>query len=178
MNRIILLFLVLCAPGITYGQYKPTEQGSTVTFVIKNLGFDVNGSFKGFDGTINFDPQNSGVSNFDVTINAVTINIDNSLRDEHLKGEAYFDIKNYPRIRLVSTKISGKGGTYLFTGQLTIKGKSKMVSFPFTATATADGFIFKGLFKINRKDFNLGGTSTIANELEVDLNINAKNENR
>jgi len=174
MNRIILLLLVLFAPGIIYAQYKPVEKGSTLTFVIKNLGFGVDGSFKGFDGNINFDPQNLGASSFDVTINATTVNTDNSLRDEHLKAEGYFDVRNYPRIRLVSTKVTGKNGTYIFIGQLTIKGKSKPVSFPFMATATAEGFIFKGAFKMNRKDFNVGGTSTISDELEVNLNIIGK----
>ena len=174
MNRLLLLFLALFAPGIIYAQYKPTEQGSTVTFVIKNLGFDVNGSFKGLNGTINFDLLDITASNFDVTINATTINTDNSLRDEHLKADSYFDVKNYPAIHLVSTKITGKNGNYVFTGQLTIKGKSKPVSFPFTATSLPDGFIFKSSFKMNRRDFNIGGTSTIADELMVNLNITAK----
>lgn len=165
---------MLCAAGIAPAQYKPVEQGSTLTFVIRNLGFGVNGSFKGFDGTINFDPQNPEAGNFDVTINAATVNTDNNLRDEHLRGDSYFDAKNYPKIRLVSTRINGKNGTYVFTGQLTIKGKTKMVSFPFTAAENLDGYLFKGSFKLKRKDFGVGGTSTVSDELEVMLNVIAK----
>lgn len=171
---MILLLAVLFAPGIAFAQYKPAEQGSTLTFIIKNLGFNVNGSFTGVDGTINFDLQNAGAGNFDVTINAATVNTDNSLRDEHLKGENYFDVANYQRIRLVSTKITGKNGNYIFTGTLSIKGKSQSISFPFTAGATANGLVFKGSFKINRRNFAIGGASTIADELEVNLNIIAK----
>lgn len=169
-----LLFALLLAPGVLFAQYKPVEQGSALTFSIKNLGFNVNGSFTGLDGTISFDPQNAGISNFDVTINAATVNTDNTLRDEHLKGESYFDVQNYPRIRLASTKITGKNGNYVFTGTLSIKGKSKSISFPFTAAAAADGFVFKGSFKMNRRYFAIGGASTIADELEVTLNIVAK----
>lgn len=174
MKNILLLLAVLLAPGIVFAQYKPVEQGSTLTFTIKNLGFNVNGFFTGFDGTINFDLQNAGASSFDVTINAATVNTDNALRDEHLKGESYFDVQHYPRIRLVSTQITGKNGSYVFTGNLTIKGKSKIISFPFTAGAIADGLVFKGSFKMNRRDFAIGGASTIANELQVNLNIIAK----
>jgi len=174
MKKITILLLVLLVSKISSAQLKPVEQGSTLTFTIKNLGFGVNGSFKGFEGNINFDPQNAESSNFDVTINSATVNTDNNLRDEHLRSDGYFDVKNYPHIRLVSTKVTGKNGSYTFTGQLTIKNKSQAVSFPFTATSSADGYLFKGSFKIKRKDFGVGGTSTVSDELEVNLNVIAK----
>jgi polyisoprenoid-binding protein YceI len=65
-------------------------------------------------------------------------------------------------------------GCYQFSGALTIKGKSKPISFPFTATPSADGYLFKGSFKMNRRDFNIGGTSTVSDELEVNINLIAK----
>ena len=174
MKKITILLLVLLVSKISSAQLKPVEQGSTLTFNIKNLGFGVKGSFKGFGGNINFDPQNAESSNFDVTINSATVNTDNSLRDEHLCGEGYFDVKNYPHIRLISTKVTGKNGAYTFAGALTIKGKSQNISFPFTAMSSADGYLFKGSFKTKRKDFGVGGTSTVSDELEVTLNVIAK----
>ncbi len=176
MKKTMLLLLVLLLTKMGWAQYKPVEQGSTMKFTIKNLGFGVDGSFSGFDGTINFDPQNLSNSNFDVTINAATVNTDIKLRDENLRSDGYFDVKNYPRIRLSSAKVTatGKSGIYLLTGQLTIKGKSGPVAFPFSATPSPDGYIFKGSFKMKRKDFNIGGTSTIADELEVTLNVVTK----
>jgi polyisoprenoid-binding protein YceI len=173
MKKILFILFVLAA-NVASAQYKATDQGSTLTFKIGNFGFDVTGSFSGFDGTINFDPQNPANSNFDVSISASTVNTDNSLRDKHLKDDGYFDVKDYPRIRFVSSKIgAAKNGQFMLTGQLTIKGKSKEISFPFTAAASNDGYVFKGSFKINRKDFGVGGTSTISNELEVTLNVHA-----
>ncbi len=173
MRKIITLLLVVCTTAIAKAQYKPVEQGSSLKFTIKNLGFGVDGSFSGFDGTIDFDPQNIAASKFDVTVNAATVNTDNSLRDEHLKADGYFDVKNNPKIRLISNKITGKGA-YQFNGTLTIKGKSKAVSFPFTVTPSGDGYEFKGSFKMNRRDFNIGGTSTVSDELEVNINVVAK----
>lgn len=173
MKRMLLLLMIVCYAAISKAQYKPVEQGSTLKFTIKNLGFDVGGVFTGFEGSINFDPQNVAGSNFDVAINASTVNTDNSLRDEHLRGENYFDIKDYPKIRLVSGKVAvlNKSGMYQLTGVLTMKGKAKQVSFLFSATPVDDGYIFKGAFKVNRKDFGIGGTSTIADELEVAINV-------
>jgi polyisoprenoid-binding protein YceI len=173
MKKIILFLLILSAAKIASAQYKPADQGSTLKFKIANFGFDVNGTFTGFQGNINFDPQNTGSSSFEVSIDAGTVSTDNSLRDKHLKDDGYFDVKNYPRISFVSEKINAKNGSYTVNGKLTIKGKSKEISFPFTAEPADNGYDFKGSFKINRKDFGVGGTSTIANELEVTLNVHA-----
>jgi len=175
MKKLTLLLLLAFVANISFAQYKPIEQGSSLKFTIKNLGFGVDGSFSGFEGSINFDPQNPANSNFDVTIKAATVNTDNSLRDGHLKDDGFFDVKNYPLIRLQSGKVTpGKSGTYNLTGVLTMKGKSQAISFPFTATPAADGYVFKGTFKIKRKDFGVGGTSTVSDELEVTINVTAK----
>jgi polyisoprenoid-binding protein YceI len=174
MKYMLFILSIFLHPKAGQAQYKPVDQGSTVTFKIGNFGFDVSGSFgAGLQGVIAFDPQNVGGASFDVSIDASTINTDNKMRDSHLRDEGYFDVKNYPRIRLLSTKVTAtnKSGVYQFTGQLTIKGKSKEVSFPFTAVAGADGYVFKGSLTINRKDFGVGGTSTISNELTVSLTI-------
>lgn len=165
---IVLLALVSLS---ALAQYHPVDKRSTVAFTIKNLGFNVKGSFTGLQGTITFDPQSPALGNMDVTIDANTVNTNNSSRDNHLKEESYFDTKNYPTIKFVSSQITGSNGNYTVTGKLTIKGKTKEITFPFTATPGTEGMTFTGSFKINRKDFDVGGTSIISNELEVKLNV-------
>lgn len=173
MKTISLFLLMLSGYLVTSAQYRPTDQGSTIQFKIKNFGFNVSGSFTGLKGEMAFDPNNLPGSSFDVTIDANTINTDNGMRDNHLREDSYFDVKNYPRIRFVSTKVtpSNKQGTLFIFGKLTIKNQTKDISFPFTATPTEKGYMFKGSFKINRQDFGVGGSSTISDNLEVDLNI-------
>lgn len=167
--------LLLLTGVASIAQYKPADKRSTVDFIIGNFGFDVKGSFTGIQGLINFDWQTPGNGSMDITIDASTVNTDNALRDEHLKDEGYFDVKNYPDIHFRSSKItgSGKSGSYVVTGKLTIKGRSKDISIPFTAVQQNEEVLFKGSFKLNRKDFGIGGTSTISNELEVLLNVYA-----
>ncbi|MDB5117503.1 MAG: YceI family protein [Mucilaginibacter sp.] len=179
MKNIALLFLFALSTQLCRAQLKPVEPGSTLKFTIKNLGFGVDGSFSGFEGSINFDPQNLAASNFDVSINAATVNTDNNLRDGHLKGDSFFDVKNYPRIRITAAKVTAtnKTDTYLLNGQITIKGITKPVSFNFTATPVVDGYQFKGSFKMKRKDFGVGGTSTVSDELGVMIDVVAKKIN-
>lgn len=170
-----LLVLLSVSPAYTQ-DYKPTDQGSSISFVIKNFGINTKGSFSGLDGRITWDPKNPAGAAFDVTIAAATINTDNDMRDVHLKKEGFFDVEKYPRIRMVSTSITGpdRSGHYTFNGKLTIKTTTRDVSFPFIATPLMDDYIFKGDFSILRKDYDVGGASTISNSLKVSLTVLAK----
>lgn len=154
----------------------PTDEGSSVSFKIKNVGLNSEGSFSGLGGTIVFDPANPGKAVFNVTIKATSINTDNNMRDNHLRKESYFDVEHYPTIKFVSGSVRAgkKAGSYEVTGNLTIKETTKEISFPFTAEQKGDGYLFQGEFKINRKDYGVGGTSTLSNELTVRLSVQTK----
>jgi polyisoprenoid-binding protein YceI len=176
MKKILLAAMVTMVTGFASAQYVPSEQGSVVIFKIRNFGFEVTGKFTGMHGMIHFDPQNPASDSFNIFVSAGSVNTDNNLRDSHLKGEGYFDIANYPDIHFTSTGITASvnKGMFVLTGRLTIKNIVREIKFPFAATSAGDGYIFKGSFKIKRKDFNVGGTSTIADELEVLLDVQAK----
>jgi len=176
MKNTLFLSLFWMMAGFASAQYKPDDAGSSVQFKIRNLGFNVNGSFNGLGGNIRFNPDSLTTSNFDVSVDANSINTDNNMRDNHLRNDSYFDVKNYPRIHFLSTKIttSNKKETLFVFGKLTIKNQTKDISFPFSETPSGDGYLFSGKFKINRKDFGIGGSSTISDDLEVSLNILSK----
>lgn len=176
MKRLFLIPLMLMATNLPIAQFTPVDSGSSVLFKIRNFGINTGGSFTGLQGVIKFDGNHLSESGFDVSIDANTINTGNETRDNHLRKESYFDVKNYSRIRFISTKIttSPKAGELLVFGKLTIKNKTKDISFPFTATTTNDGYLFKGTFTINRRDFDVGGASVISDNLEVLLSIAAK----
>jgi polyisoprenoid-binding protein YceI len=95
------------------------------------------------------------------------------MRDNHLRSDDFFDVKNYPQIRFVSEKVTGtkKNGTLFVSGKLTMKGITKEISFPFTAQPITDGFLFNGEFKLNRRDFKVGGGSTVSDNLTVLLKV-------
>jgi polyisoprenoid-binding protein YceI len=156
-------------------QYTPLDQGSSVSFAIKNFGFMTGGHFNGLQGKISFQPERPADAVFDVSVDAASINTDNDMRDSHLKNEEYFDVQNHPRIKFLSTQITkGEKGGFNVLGKLTIKNRTKDIHFPFMATPIGNDYIFKGQFQINRRDFDIGGSSTISNNLAVSLTIYAK----
>ena len=173
MKKIKWLPSVLLIGNLAIAQYKPIDKGSSVQFTIKNFGVKVGGSFNGLQGNINFDIKHPTDASFNVGIDANTVNTGTDMRDNHLREDSYFDVKNYPHISFVSTKVtpSTQAGVLIVFGKLTIKNQTRDISFPFTATPSGNGYVFKGSFNINRKDFGVGGTSIISNNLEVRLSV-------
>ena len=89
----------------------------------------------------------------------------------HLRKEEYFNTAKYPTINFVSTAITASN----VTGNLTIKGVTKQISFPFTVKPSAGGYLFEGSFEINRRDFGIGGGSvSLSNNATVNLKVQAK----
>jgi polyisoprenoid-binding protein YceI len=157
--------------------YTPTDAGSSVHFTIKNFGIKVGGDFTGLKGSITFNPKALATSSMSVSVDANTINTDNGSRDKHLRKEEYFDVAKYTTLSFVSTKIteSSVAGRFFVVGNLTIKGVTKSVQFGFSAIATDVGYKFTGEFEINRRDYGVGGSSSImADKLKIKLDIAAK----
>ena len=178
---LLVSLMVIGSKSIHAQRYSPSDSGSAVKFKIKNLGVTITGSFHGLTGNINFDAANPGSSTIEATIDVSTINTGIDMRDEHLRKEEYFDAKNYPRIKFVSTKISSsnKPGSFKVVGNLTIKNVTKEISFPFTATAAGAGYLFSGEFRINRRDYKVGGNSfTMSDNLIVQLSVLAQKDDR
>jgi polyisoprenoid-binding protein YceI len=170
---IALLFIVI--HSIIHAQvYVPVDATSNVRFKIKNFGSTVDGSFKGLKGSINFDASNLSNALFDVTINAATVDTGIGMRDNHLRKPDYFGVIHFPTIRFVSTKVdkSVKPNEAVIFGKLTIKNTTKEISFPFRYVETNGVLHFTGDFKINRRDFNVGGSSiSLSDELIVLLDV-------
>jgi polyisoprenoid-binding protein YceI len=166
--------LLIGKPG--QAQYKPIEKESTIAFKIKNLGFTISGFFSSLQGDIRFDPMHLPDAVFDIRIDVNSVNTDNTMRDDHLRNDGFFDTKNFPTMHFVSTKVgnSNKAHTFFIFGKLTIKNITREISFPFTATPADLGWLFKGSFILNRRDFGVGGSGIIADNLEVSLNVLAK----
>ena len=177
MKHILGFCLLQLVTIFTFAQYKVTDDGSAVKFKIKNFGLETGGNFTGLQGAVTFDPADLSKSKLDLSVDANSVNTDNNMRDNHLRKEDYLDVQQYPRIKFVSTGITvDNNAHFTATGQLTIKNTTKEIAIPFTATPKDGGYQFVGEFKLNRKDFKVGGGSTISNGLTVQFNILARKQ--
>ena len=174
--RIILILVFSLGFRVSQAQqWVMDEKASKVSFVIKNAGLSVDGSFSGFTASITFDPLHSDQALISATVPVATINTGVQSRDTHLKKEEYFNAAKYAHMTFQSKSIVNKGnGKYEMTGDLTIKGVTKSVKIPFTFEQSSNTAIFKGSTMINRRDFGVGGSSWIlSDDLTIQLHIKA-----
>ncbi len=174
LKGLFVFMFFWCQCG--FAQYHTVAGESVVSFSLKNFGFKTGGTLDAPEGDIVFNPDDLAKSSFKVTIKVESINTGNESRDEHLKEANYFDVKNYPLIRFVSSSVTeaAKKGSYQTRGTLTVKNKSKEITLPFTAEKNGNGWLFSGSFKMNRKDYDVGGSSTLSDEVTVEIKVVAR----
>lgn len=145
-------------------------------FVIKNFGLKTEGNFKGLRGRIHFDPATPAASDFNVTVEAVTINTGNKMRDRDLKEAKYFDAGRHPFLKFSGSKVKAIGtGRYTVAGELRIKDVSRPIQFDFTAKPYEGGYLFEGAFALNRLDYKVGSSSmSLQDNVQVFLSVVAK----
>ena len=123
---------------------------------------EVEGSFSGFEGTLDAPGADFNNSSINFSVNVGSINTNSEQRDGHLKSPDFFDVAKYPAMTFTSTsfkKISGNN--YKLEGKLTIKDITKKVTFDVTYGGTVKdpygnikaGFKAKG--SIKRMEYGL-----------------------
>lgn len=148
----------LAAPAGTY-QIDPVH--SHIGFEIPHLVISsVEGTFGAAEGQL-LVADKFEASSVKASVKVDSINTNNADRDAHLKSADFFDAKKHPGMTFESTALTGTPQAFKLTGNLTIKGVTKKVTFDGKYTGTAaDPFgnqkvAFTATSVINRKDFGL-----------------------
>jgi polyisoprenoid-binding protein YceI len=168
------------------GEYVFDKNHSFIGFRIKHMGLiEVPGYFRDFTGTINYDAKNAANSSVNFTAKVTSVDTGVQARDNHLRTKDFFEVETYPDMTFKSTKVERSGNNFTVTGDLTIKGVTKQVSFPFQLAGFAPDR--RGLkmgvtagTQINRRDFGVNyggnmsnGVPTLADQVTVWLQIEA-----
>ena len=148
----------VASPATAQGQrYHITPQNSKIEFIGSKVTGKHNGSFGDFSGHVDYagSPENSRVT---ITIKSDSITTDTPDLTKHLKTADFFDVAKFPEATFVSTAIKPggeNGASHTVTGNLTLHGVTKAVTFPATINVTADAATVESSFSINRKDFGI-----------------------
>lgn len=174
--------------GTLTGTYTFDVAHSRIGFIARHaMVTKVRGSFNDFAGTAVVDgdqPQNSTVN---VTIQAASIDTRNADRDAHLKGSDFFELETYPTITFTSTGIKHVGGAdFEVSGDLTIKGTTKSITFPLEYTGAAkdpfgnERIGFEGGTTIERDQYGITfnaaletGGVLVSNKIDLEFEISA-----
>lgn len=175
MKRLIIALIILL-PSLGMAQTKYNVTGSSVTYVIKNLGINTSGSFGALQSaSIVFDKQHLDTSGIQATVDVRKVDSGIESRDEHIKKPDFFDVEHYPTISIKSVSFKSKGSNkFVGAFDLTIKSTTKRIDIPFTITEKGNETVFQGEFNIDRMEYGVGGkTLTLSKDVTITVNIQA-----
>lgn len=139
----------------------PAHSGAE--FKVKHMMIsNVKGKFSGLSGTLTLDEGDISKSTVEASIPTATVNTGDEQRDGHLKSADFFDVEKFPKMSFTSVKVVPGGDGGKVTGDLTLHGVTKQVTFEVEGPSEPNkdpwGNMRIGLSataKINRKDFGL-----------------------
>jgi polyisoprenoid-binding protein YceI len=170
------------------GTYTLDPAHSRIGFVARHaMVTKVRGAFNDFEGTAVLDGENPANSSAQVTIQVHSIDTRQQQRDDHLRGNDFLSMDEFPTITFVSTGARALGDdVFELSGDLTVKGVTKSVAIPFEYQGAAqDPFGnarvgFEGAVVINRKDFGVNfnaaletGGVLVSDKITLEFEISA-----
>jgi polyisoprenoid-binding protein YceI len=106
--------------------YKIDAARSTISFAVRHFFGNATGTFHQFSGTIDLDREHPENSSVIATIQTKSIDTAIQSRDEHLRGETFFNVSKFPEITFKSSEIQQTGAdTGDITGAFTMHGVTK-----------------------------------------------------
>jgi polyisoprenoid-binding protein YceI len=147
---------------------------SSMTFMIQHLGISfVHGRFNEFSGTFTIDQDKPEKSSFEITIKAESIDTNVKKRDEHLRSTDFFDVKKFPEMTFKSTKVEAIKDGFKVSGDFTMHGVTKSITFDLKGGKTIDvkgqkKTGFATAFILRRNDF---GITFLPDGIANDVNI-------
>ncbi len=145
-------------PLVAKGDALPvTPENSTIEFVGSKVTGKHDGGFNAFTGTIDLVNAKAEESTVSVDIDMNSVFSDNPDLTTHLKSADFFDVEKFPRATFTSSKIvpdTAKGpNNFNVTGDLTLHGVTRSVTFPATITVSDAEVAVNADFAIDRKEF-------------------------
>ncbi len=147
--------------------FKIDKSHTHLTFSISHFVIaKVNGTFKEFSGSIITENDDMSNAKLELSIEADSIDTNDSNRDGHLKTPDFFDTQNFPLITYKSNNFQKHADNdFVIDGVLSVNGIEKMLQIkavyngmfehPMSKNTIA---VFNVSAEIPRKDFNVGLT--------------------
>ncbi len=181
MNRILFLMMTALmlwasdASATVWATLVPAQ--SRVIFVSRQMGVDVPGKFGSFTAQIAFDPAAPQTGHAQISIATASADAGGVEANGMLQDKDWFDVREYPQASFVSNGLVALGGgRYRASGNLTLKGKTRPLLVPFSATQTAAGLVLEGDLPISRAAYGIGAgewadPSVVADEVRVHFHL-------
>lgn len=142
---------------------------SEIGFKVKHMMFtNVHGRLEEFTGTAESQGDDFDHARFSFNAMAASLSTGSEDRDNHLRGEDFFNVEEFPEISFLSTSMMKvDNNNYVMVGDLTMRGVTK----PVTLSVEFNGIMndpwgntksgFSASAKLNRTDWGLTWNSVL-----------------
>lgn len=166
---------------VPVGKYSASTENKDnmeVLFYVEGLK-KTTGKFESFqvDFSINEERLNSELK---VVIQAASIFTNNTMRDEHLNGDEFFNTTKYPTIEFSSQSITETDTNYMANGNLFFLGQTKPMELPFKYMGQGQNesqetiYAFEGSFQFNRIDYGMEPDNSVGDVVDVNFYVELK----
>ena len=146
----------------------------------------VHGKFGRVEGQLDLDEEDPLASRGEIRVAVASLSTGVEKRDQHLRSADFFDAENHPWIVARTTGIERRGGGYLVHADVTIRGRTRPVTFeaeflglvPTMHGGRHAGFHLSGT--VDRKDWGLdwnmaleAGGWLVGDEIRLDIDVAA-----
>ncbi len=165
------------------GAYTLDPDHATLLWKINHLGFSTFiGRFNDFDASLDFDPENIESSQVEVVINTAGLDINNEEFAEELRGDAWFNVEQFPQavFRTTSFVEAIDEDTFIFTGDLTLLGVTAPVDLEINFHGGGRNFLtrsytlgFSASTSFLRSDYGLDRFTSfgVGDEIELEIHV-------
>jgi polyisoprenoid-binding protein YceI len=170
-----VLLSALIAPALA--QQTVVPERSEISFVTKQMGVPVAGTFSKWSATLAFDPKSPEQGKVSFTIDTASATFGAPDVDAEVPKAPWLNAAKFPQASFQSSAIKATGpGRYEVTGKLSIKGATQDVVVPLTLKQAGANTTASGGFTIKRLDFKVGegewaDTSMVANDVAVKFKL-------
>jgi polyisoprenoid-binding protein YceI len=174
-----LIALTAAAPARAADEYTIDEARTSVYFKISQLNLSF--AYARFDevsGASTLDGDDAGKSSFTLSVKTASIDTNNKNRDDHLRSPDFFNVRQYPAMTFKSTAVKAVDGGLEVTGDLSLHGATKSVTFPLKGGKTA-GFPkgtqrtgFTTELKLKRSDYGMDKLlDSVGDEVSISISF-------
>ncbi len=157
-------------------RYPVLPAQSSLQFAATQQGERFTGVFKSFDAHIQYAPEDLAGSHFDVIIPLKSLDSRSPDRDQALANADWFDFAHFPNATFHTLAMRATPTGVVADADVTIKGRTKRIAFPFAWKAAASGATLDARVTLDRLDFGLGtgewaDEASVGHKVEVSVHL-------
>lgn len=173
---LVLALALLPAHGVAAEPrlYVVDPARSQVRFHATSRLMDADGRFTRFGGEVRLDDGRLATAAARLTAEVASLDTGIGLRDTHLRSADFLDAERHPRATFVTTGVRPAGDRLVVSGELTIRGVTRPVTLPVTATLTGTTLRVGGELTLNRRHFGVAYQSRlnpVGDEVKVSFDL-------